>query len=107
MELSDVHNSDWYNGSEGKNSQKSEQAPLEEVKVTKPPEKRARWVSAQTAELECPWTRLHNEIVEFYHLYGPNSKRDEIGHSVYLRMKDCITNKFGKTMYRVLKYGSR
>lgn len=51
------------------------------------------WLTSRT-EVSDPWIKLHNEIVEFYRLYGPNPKMNNLRRDLFLKVKNVIRKFF-------------
>ncbi|CAI2371144.1 unnamed protein product [Moneuplotes crassus] len=62
------------------------------------------WATSRT-DVEDPWVKLHNEIIEFFRTFGPNRKRNALRKELFKKIKkvikavfpDCIVKIFGST----------
>jgi predicted nucleotidyltransferase len=51
------------------------------------------WMTPRT-QVQDPWIKLHNEMVEFVRFYGPTEESNEIRRALFLKVKNVIKKFF-------------
>ena len=62
------------------------------------------WMTPRT-RVSDPWIKLHNEIVEFYRIFGPSKEQNIVRKSMFIKVKEvikeffpgCVVKMFGST----------
>ena len=58
------------------------------------------WLTSRT-DVSDPWTKLHNEIIEFYRIFGPSSERNLIRKNLFKKVKKFIKGVFPKAIIKM------
>ena len=58
------------------------------------------WMTSRT-QVKDPWVRLHNEIVEFYRIFGPSKTQNAIRKKLFLKIKAVIKESFTDSIVKM------
>lgn len=58
------------------------------------------WMTSRT-DVNDPWVQLHNEMVEFYRLYGPTREQNVIRKNFFLKVKRVIKKVFPNSVVKM------